>query len=268
MPNHITRFDFNKITDTSTILPLKEEWRKTLTGPQDDMWEAFTEYADHWALKEEDETIGYACVNEENLLLQFFVLSPEIQHGITVFQQFLQQQNINKALIGTNNPACLSLAMHFQKKLEVHTYLFTDFLHVTPVEKEGILRSAGSTDLEKVVDFCHISMGGPKEWLTGYLGNLIAKEALFMFEDGAEILGTCEVRKSENNPAVANIGMVVSATHRRKSLGTFLLGKAKGIAIQQGKQPICSCEKDNIGSLKSIERNGFRSLHQMLSIEF
>lgn len=62
--------------------------------------------------------------------------------------------------------------------------------------------------------------------------------------------------------------MVVSPAHRKKGLGTFLLGNAKEKAIKWNREPICSCEKDNIGSLKSIENNGFRSIHQMLMLEF
>jgi len=35
-----------------------------------------------------------------------------------------------------------------------------------------------------------------------------------------------------------------------------------------GRTPICSCEAGNIGSLKAIHKNGFRSIHQMLKLSF
>ena len=89
-----------------------------------------------------------------------------------------------------------------------------------------------------------------------------------MLEDIGEILGSCVVRKCDSDPEIANVGMAVAPAHRRKGLGTFLLGKAKEKAIEWGKQPICSCEMDNAGSLKSIQKNGFRSIHQMLYMEF
>jgi predicted acetyltransferase len=76
------------------------------------------------------------------------------------------------------------------------------------------------------------------------------------------------VRNSDTDDSIADIGMIVSPLYRKSGYGTFLLGKAKEIAIRIGKTPICSCEKDNLGSLKSIQKNGFRSIHQLLSVEF
>lgn len=268
MQTTTTQYHFNKITNTSTLSHLKTEWQKSLVAPQDDMWESFTDYATHWKITQENKTIGYTCVNDENCLLQFFVLPHWIPESVSIFQQFVQQQNIKSALIGTNNPMCLSIAMHIQKSVKVHTYLFTNILNIENSNKEGIFRVIKSQELEIVVDFYHKSMGAPKDWLTGYLGNLVEKGEVFVLVNGDEILGACEVRKSENNPKVAGVGMVVSPAHRKKGLGTFLLGKAKEKAIAWNRQPICSCEKDNAGSLKSIENNGFRSIHQMLFLEF
>ena len=94
------------------------------------------------------------------------------------------------------------------------------------------------------------------------------KGEIFSLEDGDEIIGTCEVRKSITAPEFADIGMVVSPAYRRKGYGTYLLNRAKTIALEWGKTPICSCEKDNIGSVKSIHNCGFVSKYQLLSIDF
>ena len=261
-------YHFNKVEDTNKLLNLQIEWRKSLVAPQDDMWESFMNYAAHWELQEDNQTIGYACSNEENGLLQFFLLPKWIQEGAEIFKRFIDKTNIKKAMIGTNNPACLSNALHHQKLLKVDTYLFTNYLDSIIEENEKHVRPTESDELDKLVNFYHSSMDAPKEWLNSYLGNLNNKRELFVLEEGPEILGVCEVRRSESDSSIANIGMVVSTQHRRKGLGTYLLSKAKEIAISWDKQPICSCEKDNIGSLKSIQRSGFRSIHQMLYMEF
>ncbi len=262
------QFNFNKTSDSNTLNLLKNEWKKSLTATQDGMWETLTDYAQHWEIKDDNKIIGYACVDDDNRLLQFFVLPQWMQEGVSIFKQFILQNEIKTGLIGTNNPVCLSVAMHFQKLVKVDTYLFTALVDGNTTEKEGTLNVAVEDDLERLINFCHESMGAPKEWLNGYLSDLIKKGEIFVFEDNDEILGTCEVRKRESEPGVADVGMVVSTAHRRKGLGTFLLGKAKEIAFQWNKKPICSCEKDNMGSLKSIHKNGFRSIHQMLSMDF
>jgi len=261
-------FNFNKSLDIENLAPLIQAWKKSLLAPEDGMWEVLTGYAQHWEVKTGNELIGYACVDDEERLLQFFLLPFWIQDGAEILQQFLNQANVQKGLIGTNNPIALSIAMQVQKSVVVDTCLFTDHLAIENSEQKGVFRSYGTDDPERLVDFYHGSMDGPKDWLRGYLGDLLTKGEIFILEDEAEILGACEVRKSASQTEIADLGMVVSAAHRRKGLGTFLLGKAKEVALSWDRQPICSCEKDNIGSLKSIQNNGFRSIHQMLLLEF
>ena len=268
MPSNIKQFDFYRVIDSNLLNPLKQVWRKSLTSPQDGMWEIFTEYANQYAIRIKDKTIGYACVDGNNRLLQFFILPSWMHEATSVFPLFIHQEEIKVGLIGTNNPVFLSTAMHFQKSVKVDTYLFTDILKMNTDDKKGKLKMAGAGDLENLVDFYHGSMDGPKEWLNGYLGNLIEKGELFYLQNGKKVLGACEVRRSESQPTVADIGMVASVAHRRQGLGTYLLGKAKEIAVQWNRSPICSCEKDNTGSLKCIQNNGFRSIHQMLLMEF
>ena len=153
MQTTTTKYLFNKISNISTLSPLKTEWQKSLVAPQDDMWESFTDLATHWEINQQDQTIGYACVNDENCLLQFFVLPFWMSDSVSILQQFINQQNIKTALIGTNNPRCLSIAMHIQKLVKVHTYLFTDTLKTETDKIDGTFRVVESQELETIVDF-------------------------------------------------------------------------------------------------------------------
>jgi predicted acetyltransferase len=157
--------------------------------------------------------------------------------------------------------------MHFQKTLQIH-YLFKDFIQEKITEKEGTIKLGKIEDIEKYVDFAHESTGGPKEWLEGYIKDWINRGGCFILENTGEILGSFEIRKSDNHPEYANLGMIVSPNHRKKGLGTFLLGKAKETSLKWNLHPICGCDKDNIGSKKSIHNNGFRSVQQLLLLKF
>ena len=259
---------FHQAADPSQLEPLKASWRETLTAPQDGMWETLTGYATHWEIKKADQTIGYACVDSDNRLLQFFVLPLWMEDSPSILQDFIRERQLSEALLGTNNPVALSAAMHWQTSIAVHTNLFSDFQQVEAGDMEGTFRASTADDLERLVDFCHESMQAPKGWLSGYLGNLIARKEIYLLEKEGAIRGTCEVRKSDSDPGIADVGMVVSPKHRRKGVATYLIRKAKKLAYEQGRKPICSCEKDNIGSLKSIQKSGFRSMHQMLLMTF
>lgn len=232
------------------------------------MWESFRNNAMKWGIICDDKMIGYASVDEGNRLLQFYISPKYLSKGEVIFKEFIDEMKIKTGIVGTNNPGYLSIALNFVMELNVHTYLFRSSFDVEIDAKEGILKECQDKDLERAVDFYNHGIGAPKEWLTGYIGGLIKKREIFSLENGDQIIGTCEVRKSTTAVEFADIGMVVSPDFRRQGYGTYLLDRAKTIALGWGKVPICSCEKENVGSLKSIHNCGFVSMYQLLSITF
>ena len=261
-------YSFHKVAHVDELAMLKNEWLDSLTSPQDGMWEFFRNNTMNWEIACDDERIGYASVGEGNQLLQFYISPKYLWKGEVIFKEFIDKMEIKTGIVGTNNLSYLSIALNFVKELNVNTYLFRNTYEVNIEEKDGILKECQNEDIERIVNFYHYSMRAPKEWLIGYIGGLIEKREIFTLEDGDKIIGTCEVRNSATAPEFADIGMVVSPDYRRQGYGTFLLNKAKTIALEWGKTPICSCEKDNVGSIKSIDNCGFVSKYQLLSIAF
>jgi GNAT superfamily N-acetyltransferase len=250
------------------LAPLKSEWLGSLTSPQDGMWESFRHGSSNWAITCDGNMIGYAAVNQDNRLLQFYVSRPHAANGDIIFKSFITEKKITSGIVGTNNPVYLSIALNFVQEQKIDTLLFRHTFEATVEEKPGQLMECQADDLEQLVDFYHLSIGAPKEWLSGYVGGLIKGGEIFAFVDADTIVGTCEVRKSASAPKFADIGMVVSPDYRKQGYGTFLLHTAKTIAQEWEKVPICSCEKDNVGSLKSIQKCGFVSRFQLLDVSF
>jgi GNAT superfamily N-acetyltransferase len=261
-------YSFKEATNLDELTNLKNEWLSSLTSPQDGMWESFRNSAMNWGIVCDDEMIGYASVGEGNQLLQFYISPKYLSKGEVIFKEFLDEKKIETGIVGTNNLSYLSIALNFVEELNVNTYLFRSSYEVNIEEKEGILKECQDEDIERIVDFYQYSMGAHKEWLVGYIGELIEKGEIFSLDTGEIIIGTCEVRKSTTAPEFADIGVVVSPDYRRKGYGTYLLNKAKTIALEWEKIPICSCEKNNAGSIKSIHNCGFVSMYQLLSISF
>ncbi len=259
---------FKEIANTDELTELRNEWLSTLTSPQDGMWESFRNSGKEWGIVQDNELIGYSSIGENNQLIQFYISPKHLGKGESIFKEFIEKLSIETGIVGTNNPCYLSIALNFAKEFNVNTYLFRNNYPVYIEEKEGELKECQNEDIEKIVHFCHYSMGAPKEWLAGYIKDLTEKKEIFYLEHGDEIIGTCEVRKSTTAGDFADIGMVVSPDYRRKGFGTYLLNEAKKIAIEWKKTPICSCEKDNIGSIKSIHNSGFVSMYQLLLISF
>lgn len=264
----VGNYRFSKIIEVDELAILKKNWLDSLTSPQDGMWDSFRDGAEDWGIFENGEMIGYGSKGEGNELLQFYILPTHLWKGEDIFKDFIDLLQIKTGIVGTNNLVYLSFALVFVKDLAIHTYLFRNTYEIFVEEKEGELKSCEESDLVRIVKFCYISMGAPKEWLAKYIGTLIARREMFFLEHKNEIIGTCEVRRSKTAPKFADIGMVVSPSYRRQGYGTYLLHKAKEIALERGKIPICSCEKDNIGSKKSIHNCGFVSMNQLLRVSF
>ena len=257
---------FREPSDSSEIQDLKGRWQRSLHAQQDGMWETLTNLARDIVILKNDKIIGYASIDDTDCLLQFYLVESCLHQGNKILLDLARDQQVERALVGTHNPIFLSAILPVHKTLKVHTLLFQDSVAIHSDDSFGHMQLAKEENLDDLVEFYHVSMDGPKEWLSGYLGNLIQRSELYFLNKGQEIIGGCEVRKSDSNADYADLGMVVSPAHRKKGLGTWLLGKAKSIALTQNKKPICSCEAENMGSLKAIEQNGFRSIHQMLLI--
>ena len=261
-------FDFNRTeSQDPEIVKLKGEWLNTLLSPQDGMWEHFRNSAVHWKIAEGHQLLGYACLDDENRLLQFFISPAHLPKGPAALRSFISQKGITKSIVGTNNPIFLSLALELARKVVIDSYLFRQYFDANVAEKAGTLRECSPGDVTRLVDFCHRSTGAPKNWLKSYVTELVKKREMFMLELNEELVGTCEVRKSPTSADLADIGMIVSPDHRRQGYGTYLLHRAKQIAIDWKKKPICSCEKMNTGSLKAIHNIGFVSSFQLLLVE-
>lgn len=261
-------YSFSKALNHENVNMLKDMWLASLPRPQDGMWESFRNDAIHFEIRDSSNVIGYACIGDNNVSLQFYIIPEYRKQGVELFRQFIQELDIKNGIVGTNNPVYLSLALHTGRKPDIHTYLFEPGFETTVNDKKGDFKMCTPEDIERIVVHGHKSVGASKEWLTGYFGDLIEKGEVFVLEKKGEIIGTCEVRKSATAPAYADIGMIVAPEFRKQGYGTLLLNKAKTIAIEWSKIPICSCEKDNTGSLKSIQNCGFVSNYQLLAIDF
>lgn len=261
-------YQFKRVEVDEKIRTLQNSCLANFTSPQDGMWYSIINQSPHWEIRDSDDLIGFACTNAENVLLQFYLLPQYLPQGLAIFKKFIEQREIKQGIVGTNNPQYLSLALHFVDKVKVHTYLFGEDRELVMAEKEGVLNECHIEDLDRLVDFCHLSMGAPITWLRGYISGLIEQGEIFVFQNKDKILGTCEVRRSKSSPKYADLGMIVSPEFRKMGYGTYLLNRAKGIAKSWALQPICSCEKDNVASLKSIQQCGFVSTHRLIMLDF
>lgn len=251
-------------------LPLPSSYFQQLTAPYDGMWESFVHHSPQWEIRMEEAVIGRYAILNENTLIHFSLVEAFLPIASGILGELMPKHELTRAIVSTNDPLMLTACMDHSHYHSVHTLLFHELAPTTVKRPEMLqhvkLTQAQQADKHPIVDFCAVNVGGNKGWLDTYLQRLIDRSELFFLQNETEILGTCEVRKSDTQQPFADVGMIVGEQFRRQGLGAYLLGEAARICAERQLTPICSCEASNHGSRKAIERAGFRSRHRLLEV--
>ncbi len=270
-----TMLNIVKIDTIDALHSLKAEYFAQTHAPLDGMWHfGFVPMSQHYAFYENDVLVGFCCVNSDGYLLQYF-LSPQASTSASDLFTLIAQQDskvigdVSGAFVSTCDPSFLSLSLDNAASSSVNTLLYCGV-------KQGVNEEAGidltlATDdhLSLYVDFAAQAIGAPKEWLTGYYGNLIARQELFGYWQDGELVATGERRKfDEFQTQYADLGMIVSAQHRGQGIATKVIKALIANAVAEQLIPMCSTEKTNIGAQRAIEKAGLVSKHRLLQVQF
>ncbi|WP_020526180.1 GNAT family N-acetyltransferase [Flexithrix dorotheae] len=262
---------FHKVSEDSQIQEFAKSFYHSLTFPLDGMWEAFFSYSEKHFIFYGNSKAGFLMLNSDNQLINFYLLPEFAVHSEQILKRALFIFNIQYGLAGTNNPLFLSACLDYLQDIRTHTFLFknleTSKEPLAPVPNTQT-RNITLSRLDLITSFCKMNTGAPEEWLYGYLKNLVERKELFCIERNGIPLATFEVRKSDSQPGIADLGMIVDKQQRGKGLGTFALKNAKKVALENGLTPICSCEAENIASRKAIEKAGFFNVHRILQFRY
>ncbi|MCF7506966.1 GNAT family N-acetyltransferase [Vibrio sp. L3-7] len=269
-----------KISSLSDLSELKTAYFTESTAPLDGMWHfGFVPMSDHYGFYENNSLVGYCAVNGEGYLLQFF-LAPTANHNIEDLFALIVENNssviseMKGAFVSTAEPQYLSLCVDNTESFKVNAMMYRqnsqarsdcDSDRIEEIE----MSLATQEQLDQLVEFASAAIGAPKEWLTGYYGNLIARQELWGYWESDDILATGECRKfDEHQTQFADLGMIVAQEERGKGLATRVIHFLKQHANSQGLEAICSTESSNIGAQKAITRAGLSSKHRILQFDF
>lgn len=267
------KISFRKAASLEQIEPLRSAMYSRLSAPFDGMWDQIIhENSEIWVVQQGTHNIGYFCRDNEQKLLNFFLYQKDEMESRRIFQRLIDEQFCKGALIGTNNPFLLNLGIARAEEAKLHSYFFKDngSLNIPPVELKGIpvLEKIPLDSLKRAVSFCFHNAGGDETWLKSYLEKHIHRGELYSLSDGKEWIGYLEVRQSDTQEGIADLGVITSQKFRKQGIGTFLLLRGKEIAYNQKHIPICSCEATNSASKRMIQKAGFVPWHRLFDISF
>ncbi|WP_286302836.1 GNAT family N-acetyltransferase [Vibrio apostichopi] len=272
--------DIKKITTLSDLSELKTAYFADSTAPLDGMWHfGFVPMSDHYGFYENDKLVGYCVLNGDGYLLQFF-LAPTASANIADLFILIIENNssvigeVKGAFVSTAEPQYLSLCMDNTGSFKVNSLMYRQDQETNSSRNSDRIEDIEMTlakeeQLDKLVEFASSAIGAPKEWLTGYYGNLIARQELWGYWENDSVLATGECRKfDEHQTQFADLGMIVAQAERGKGLATRVLNFLTQYANSQGLEAICSTESSNIGAQKAIARAGLSSKNRILQFDF
>lgn len=249
---------------------LKDQYLNGLIAPIDGMWASFISMAQHYAILQGEELIGYAVINGEDKMLRFYA-GKEFDQEI-IFKQLITELKVKGAIVATNELQYLSLCMDNQKSVSVNALLYglPSETHVEKAifPKNSEFRLVEMDELQDAVNFAIAAIGAPEEWLRGYYGKLIENKELFSLWQNDMLIATGECRPSHDQKPYADLGMIVAKDQRGRGLATEILRALIYHAKAHGLSPICSTETDNPAAQKAITKAGFKSDMRILDVNF
>ncbi|NQY30411.1 MAG: GNAT family N-acetyltransferase [Flavobacteriaceae bacterium] len=248
--------NFIKSENTETINNLRVLLYKKLASPIDAMWEQlYIASSQHYLIENNDNTIGYCCINENGCLLQIFLLDNHNSKMNQVITELIKSELINSASLSSNEPISFNACLSLSKGIEPNTFCFQ---HVnTPREVQSTLHVALATteDIPAIKVFLKEQVGMDDTF--GYTENLISRKENFIIKESNVIIATSECRMSDSQPNIADIGIIVNKDYQGKGIATEVMKMQVNRVLEANRKPICSTTLDNVASQKVIEKSGF-----------
>lgn len=258
-------------TNKDEIRNLTDQYFNYLTAPMDDMWElGIIGMSNYYKIILNNNEVGYFCIDDDNYLLQYFIIDSYLDKSKEIFRYILEEYKITEAYVSTIEPRYLSLCLDFQKTVTTHTLLYKDMFNVTknnPI-KNGEFHTATMEDFQKILDYSVKNIGSEGDWIEPYYKNIIKRKELFLLKSQDEIIGEGELRVSDKQKPYANLGVTVSKKYRKQGTASYILTYLKGLCYEQNLIPICSTTIENVGSQKAIKNAGLFAYNRILKVNF
>lgn len=250
----------------AAYLALRGEYLATLAAPLDDMWAAFSDDGERLGLMIDGTTAGCASIDEDGVLQHLFVRSEFDHRGEQLLQAVLDDRGPTAITVATVDPGLLSLAVPRAASITPVSLMYHH--EQTPLGPFlGPLHRAGNADHDDAVDFMERAAGGPRDWVTSYLGRRIERGELYLHRVDGRIAAAGERRLDERTLAHAQLGIVVDPERRGQGLGSQLMGTLVTMSDDDGLIALCSTDPDNHPARRAIRRAGFRSRHRVFRLD-
>ncbi|MBK1789556.1 GNAT family N-acetyltransferase [Persicirhabdus sediminis] len=263
-----------KLGSQDSLAPFKNQYLQETTAPLDGMWlDSFVADASFFGIHDQDQLVGYYCVNEDGYILQFYLQPDKHNQAHAIFATILNNEDRSlKRVVGayasTAEPNYLSTCLDHFTKFQPHTLMYQLGEHAPEIKSPLTMVPLRSKDLAAAVDFAHQSIGANKIWLESYFDRLISRQELYGYWQNNELIATGECRAFDDHQSgYADLGLIIAENHRGEGLGTQVMCFLAATAKDKGLKPICSTEKAHFGAQRAISKAGFVAHNRIIKFD-
>lgn len=247
---------FVRTEQNEIIQNFRNKLYKKLITPIDAMWEQlYVASSQHYLIEYNEANIGYCSIDEHGSLLQLYVEPEFLSRLDDIVNTLIKSEIIHSASLSSSEPMSFNTCLKYSKSTEVNTYCYEFGAKQVDIEKALDINLVNEEDIPNVKAFMKREIGFDDSF--GYTENLVKRKELYLVKDSDMILATSELRNSDSQTNIADIGVIVNSDYSGKGIAAKVLKQQINRAIELGKKPICSTTLDNIASQKAISKAGF-----------
>ncbi|MCL2434794.1 MAG: GNAT family N-acetyltransferase [Lentimicrobiaceae bacterium] len=250
-----------KTVKHKTIKSYRKLYLENLPELQELFIEWIVEKSNFYTINNAGKAIGYFIVSKQNSLVEFFVDTQYINEAAGIFENIYSKFNIENVLCKSFDALLLKCCCNGKMKYKVVGHLFRDYIDTAPqdITEFTKIELADESDYDDFVKHDN-ELYETKEDLRFFLKNRYALK--YYIED--KLIGCGFLIKVNEFYNHCDIGMWVDTPYRNKGYATKIISDLKQRCIKDGVTVTCGCAADNIASRKVLEKNGFRTKHDLL----
>lgn len=263
--NRIDEIKFIKQDSAENLKSLRDLYLDSLCEPQEMFLELQVRDSNAILIQIDEKTIGYFLYDNNEMLLEFFVVDEFFSENEKVFEKILKTYSMKSALCKSFDQNLLSVGIGRFKSIEVVGINFRKLIQQKTYKNDysfSIFEAKNSdfTLIKSINEEVFETDDEIKEYLT--------KKQILLFKDKSNVVGFGIFAPIFPDRKDYDIGMCVSAEFRGNGIGQSILHYLIDYCNKNGWRPIAGCDSENFASRKCLEKVGFFADYRMLLIEF
>jgi hypothetical protein len=253
-------------TTIDRIKNYRTDYLNSLPEFQELFIEILVNSSDYYLLKSDNKEIGYAIVDMEGILIEYYLINRFINEGKEFFRQVKKDLSVTKVYCKSFDSILLSNCLLCSFPYSVLGLLYRDY-DEPAIEKDPEINmervGLSSVGLIQRQDDSIKVLFDTEQQLVEFITN----ENVFTFNKNDELIGCGMVIRTHLDWDYCDLGVWVHPSKRGNSYGSQILLCLREFAINNNMNPSCGCAIENTASKKAIEKSGFVSKYELINFK-